>query len=1039
MYHGTRSDRFNVFDANRIGRTGSVLGEGFYFFDSETKAGLYSGSKGTVFETYLNITNPLELSSLQDETLNQMKSEAEEKGVKLREHLKSLGYDGVHVGDIYVAFNPNQIKNVDNLNPTENPDIRYSIETDKQASTPKREKVVDKIAPQTDIEIDNLPDETEKVARILTKAPKKQQDFSFETVKDVLMRKIVDAGNTINTIGKIAKDDVLYPMYNNTKQARQSAEYMIGEKQTDITGTRIVGNSLIEVFEPVKRKGEEYTGKFYEYLLHMHNIDRMAQDKPVFGKSVTAEDSKRIADQLLKENPEFERLANRVYVYNRNLMQWRVDSGLVSQEQADEMNRIYPHYVPTFRDMSGIAGAKVIGNSVNISQTLKKATGSDRDILPIDLSMARQTMQTVQAAKRNLLGNRLLNDVLANKDQVGKYITTIEKSDDSLDIDEQSDAALSSEKNNNIFKIYRDGKSVNMYVNNGIFEGLKAISSQTDNTDTSKLLSALSKPNTMFKQLVTGYNPMFMLNNPIRDVQDATLYSKNLREFAKEYPQTFKEMVNNSKDWQLYKSLGGTGSTFFDYETGIENELNKGKLTRAKEATLGRIEYLNMLTEQAPRFAEFKATLEKAGNRDYDTLLKAVYNAADVTVNFGRSGSITQILNKTAVPFLNPSIQGASKTIRTIVTTKGGTEWAKLVTKFALFGILPSVLNELLYWDDEDYEKLNDRDKDVNFVLKYGDNQWIKIPKGRVISFLGNLANRGIRTARGQEVNWGDFLATTLDQTAPISPFESNIVSPIKAVKDNKTWYGSDIVPQRLQQYEPRDQYDEKTDAFSKWLGGILNYSPKKINYLIDAYTGVIGDFALPLTTPTAETNPFVKAFTIDGTFSNEIGNKFYETKDKYNKYKNDTPTATVVTRYLNKQNEMASDLYAEIRKVQSSDISDKEKKAKASELRELINLIQANAVLYAEEYEQVVNKYINKFPKNPDRSADYAYLMANYELFGPEYAVKTYNLSTYNKNKHKNMQTVFNQIKNNFNTTKPVSAQKTETLPTAKDIPTKR
>ena len=1027
-----------------------------YFGFGDTFGGLY--------KVYLNIKNPLIVEGNGNMWSNLYNPITEERARTTNEIIQSAidagEYDGVifrnindygwktttdtevsSTNDVYVTIkDSNQIKAVDNLNPTENEDIRYSVETRGQATVPKKPTVVDNIAPKTEQNIDDLPQETQKVARVLTKAPKKDLDLSFETVSDMLMRKIVDAGNTINTIGKLSNDETLYPMYNNTKQARQSAEYMIGEKQTDITGTKIVGNSLVEIFKPVKAKGEEYTGKFYEYLLHMHNIDRMAQDKPVFGESVTAEISRQKADELLKENPEFEKLANKVYVYNRNLMQWRVDSGLISQEQSDIMNKMYPHYVPTFRDMSGTAGSKIVGNAVNIANTVRKATGGNRDILPLDLAMARQTMQTVQAAKRNLFGNRLLNDVLANKERAAKYITAIEKSEDGLDVDEQSDASLSQPNNNtNVFKIYRDGKSFNMYVNSGIFEGLRAISSQVDATDTNKLLNALSKPNTMFKQLVTGMNPMFLIKNPIRDIQDATLYSKNLRKFLNNYPKTFKEQLENSADWQLYKALGGVGSSFFDYETGIDKTLNKSKLQRLSDNTLGRIEELNMMTEQAPRFAEFKATIERAGNRDYDTLMKAIYNAADVTVNFGRTGTITQVLNKTIVPFLNPSIQGADKLIRTLATTKGGSEWAKLVTKATLFGILPSVLNELIFGDDEEYENLNDRDKDTNFVFKYGDNKWIKIPKGRVISSLGNLANRGIRLAKGQEVNWGDYISTLADQTAPISPFESNIVSPIMAVKNNKSWYGSDIVPQRLQQYEAKDQYDEKTDAFSKWLGGILNYSPKKINYLIDAYTGVIGDFALPLTTPTAEVNPFMKAFTIDGNFSNEIGNKFYETKDKYSKYKNNKPSAVVVSRYLNKQNDMVNDLHAEIRKIQSSDASDAEKKAKSGELRELINLIESTAIMNVKEYEKAVEKYINKFPNNKERSEDYAYLMANKEMFGAEYAVKAYSTKKYNDNRKKNMNTVFNEIIKNYSKVKtPVAEQEKETLPTASDIPRK-
>ena len=47
--------------------------------------------------------------------------------------LKKLGYDGI-IDDnsefkTYVAFNSNQIKSVDNLNPTKSDDIRYSLDS----------------------------------------------------------------------------------------------------------------------------------------------------------------------------------------------------------------------------------------------------------------------------------------------------------------------------------------------------------------------------------------------------------------------------------------------------------------------------------------------------------------------------------------------------------------------------------------------------------------------------------------------------------------------------------------------------------------------------------------------------------------------------------------------------------------------------------------------------------------------------------------------------------------------------------------------
>ena len=1045
VYHGTNADEFTIFD-KELSDEDNVLGQGLYF-TADKEQGKKYGTK--IYSTYLNIKNPFAIDDLSTYSLANKIKELDfnadiidyDYGVasteKMTDYLIENGYDGIKAGaDVYVAFEPNQIKNVDNTNPTSNPDIRYSMNPVDVAKNPPNSQndLLEEIAPIDEKKLDDV-EEKERVASIFTRSPKRPAKDLLKQSVDVFMRKLVDAGNTINTVGKLTGDKHLYEYFNNTKQARQSAEYMIGEAQTDIRGNR-VGNSLIRIFESVRAKGDDYTNKFFEYLLHMHNIDRMAQNKPVFGKSVTAEDSSRYVKELLEKYPEFEKQANKVYAYNRNLMQWRVDSGLISQEQADLMNQMYPHYVPTFRDVSGTSGSRAMQGTVQIANTVRKATGSDKDIMPIDASMARQTMQTVQAAKRNLLGNRLLNDVLNNKDKVGEYVQAVEKVNEQNDVETEMESPKDTnlEDNNNVFKIFRNGETYVMKVNNGIYEGLKSISSEIDNTDTNLLLKPVKAANNAFKKLITGYSPMFTLKNFSRDIQDAGFYSKELKGFLKKYPNTYQEMMGNGKMWQLYKSLGGTGSSVFDYETGIEKELdsrNKAS-TKIKEATVGKVEELNMMIEQAPRFAEFMATIEKAGNKNYDTLMEAMLNAADITVNFGRSGTWGKALNSTFVPFFNPSIQGFDKSARTILESNTGKKFAKLAIRATLLGILPSVINELLYWDDDEYENLTDRDKDTNFLIKVGDNKWLKIPKGRVLSIFGNTATRGLRTLKGEKWDLSEYAKNQVSQTAPISVFDSNLYSPIQAVQNNKTWYGSDIVPQRLQDYAPKEQYDENTDAFSKWLGGKINYSPKKINYLIDAYTGIIGDVVLPLMTPKAETNPFTKAFVLDGVSSNEISNDFYDMMDKYNTKQNPKKSAKEVSRYLNKQSKQVSDIFKQVREVENSDLSDAEKRKQVRELRELANTIELTTMAIVPEYEKAVDKYRGTFA-DEDVDSEYAYLYANRDIFGAEYAVKTFSKALYNNHKDENMETFFSSYFTREYFQKKLEPEKksTNTLPT--------
>ena len=135
VYHGT-SESFTVFDETK-GRANMDI-QGMFFSPWELDA---KGYGGNVNAYYLNIKNPA--SGREGYmALNKFKGQ-NNAGIKAREYLESLGYDGVNNDDEeYIAFNSNQIKLTDNLTPTENEDVRFSnkLDTDylKLASEPKK-------------------------------------------------------------------------------------------------------------------------------------------------------------------------------------------------------------------------------------------------------------------------------------------------------------------------------------------------------------------------------------------------------------------------------------------------------------------------------------------------------------------------------------------------------------------------------------------------------------------------------------------------------------------------------------------------------------------------------------------------------------------------------------------------------------------------------------------------------------------------------------------------------------------------------------
>lgn len=368
-------------------------------------------------------------------------------------------------------------------------------------------------------------------------------------------------------------------------------------------------------------------------------------------------------------------------------------------------------------------------------------------------------------------------------------------------------------------------------------------------------------------------------------------------------------------------------NSYFDYNEGIKKKPNK---------FVEKIRNVNEIVEQLPRLSEFISTLE-----DGKSLNKALYNAAEITTNFKRGGDWAKALNRNGATFLNASIQGLDKFYRNFSGQNGAKGYANLALKATIMAIAPSVLNHMLLDDDEDYQKLPQSTKDLYYLFKYDDGKFIRIPKGRFLSIFGSVARRMIEKFQGQEDAWKGFGNTIVNQIGPNNPFEDNIAAPVMDVLRNKTWYGSDLVSSRSQKELPKNQYDETTDELSKFIGNKLNVSPKKVNYLLDQYSGGIGDVLLPMITPQAKGNVVADKFTTDSVLKNKNVSAFYETLDKQTQIANDsfaTDEDVIQLKYLNSISSKMGALYKEKRNIQMSKISNKEKTAKVREIQEKIN-----------------------------------------------------------------------------------------------------
>ena len=768
----------------------------------------------------------------------------------------------------------------------------------------------------------------QKTASVLVEEPKveKKKNSLWSMVKE----NVFDNGMVFEDLALKTKNRGLQAKWNFIRYAQSMAQRMVGN------GTENV-KSLDSIRKEVEKSGK--TKEFYEYLYHWLNVDRMTLEnryedtpnKAVFGDSVTADMSRVIAVQLGKKNPEFRRWAQDVYRYNSHLRTMMVNNGVISQETADLWQAMYPHYVPIRRvDTKGLnIDVPLDTGRTSVNAPIKRATGGNSDILPLFDTMAQRTLQTYKAIAKNSFGVELKNTLGTT---VSKEQTDIDGVIDSVD---NHEGLLQEGKNGKkpTFTVFENGEKVTFEITDEMYNAMKPASDLMSYTN--PVTNTISN---FHRGLLTEYNPVFMATNAIKDTQDILINSQHpVRTYAN-LPRATWQIAKNGKWFREYMENGGEDNTYFDGENNSFDTEEKGVRKLLGIPPLSWISKINNFVERTPRLAEYIASREAGRSIEVSML-----DAARVTTNFAAGGKLTKFLNRNGATFLNASLQGVVQQARNLREAKmnGFKGAVQLIAKFAVAGLPAILLNNLMWDDDDEYEELSDYVKQNYYIVgKYGDGKFVRIPKGRTLAVVQSAFEQMENLITGDDkADLWTFLDILASNLAPNNPIEDNILAPILQAASNTTWYGEDLVPTRLQDLPAAEQFDESTDAISKWLGEKLNFSPYKINYLLDQYSGGVGDTFLPMLTPEAESGdnsflgnvlaPAKSKFTTDSVINNQNVADFYDTVDKLAtnaKSSKATDEDKLMYKYMNSVNAELSDLYAQKREIQNSDLSSAEK-----------------------------------------------------------------------------------------------------------------
>ena len=734
------------------------------------------------------------------------------------------------------------------------------------------------------------------------------------TIKEKLTqvrREYEDSLIAFETLAKKNKDDAFLNQVNQARNADKIAKSMISNRQVS-SSRKVVGKSLDDVFSVVK-DSEEKRQDFGKYLLLKHSFARAKQNKDIFGgnwsldKTVTA--IKELESKYGKS--ELSAFEKDVRTYIDNLNQYRVDTGILSKTQLDELNAKYPNYVPTNRvsdetkffdaglgkKVGGAEKEKTLENSID--NGIKTAIGGSEPIKDLYEQLSDLTIMTVRNGEQNKMVRMYAENIGVTPDVVRDATET-----------EILGAVMNPKYKNGEYTLSfysADGTPVTINASKDAVLGLREWNGHDKNAFFKAITNdKLVGGTRIFKGLITDWNLLFGIRNGARDMQQSFINTKDLKYYTKSIADATQALKNKNDPFRIiYDNNGGAYSTLVE-----TNQIAK----EAKKNIIHGIELINEKIESMPRMTEFIGTIKKEAEKNgvktkdiwdkidtkyrsqleeakklsdpderlkaiekiedemhieyansiidavgSETIDRAIRNANDITLNFSRSGYKSKALNSGLVPYFNPSIQGLSKLVRMFSEGKASKTLLNFAAKLGAITIAPAMLNELLLKNDENYQALPTREKDNNFFIPMGDGKYIKIPKPRENAVLAEPFEYGLRwflnkSEYGTMDEMKQMFKTGLDNIGVVNPFTDNLFSPILSTLRNKTWYGGEIESAyEIENFDTEDRYDEGTTAVAIWLGQTpvakaMKLSPKKIDNIMDSYLGMIYDFGISQT-----------------------------------------------------------------------------------------------------------------------------------------------------------------------------------------------
>ena len=599
----------------------------------------------------------------------------------------------------------------------------------------------------------------------------------------------------------------------------------------------------------------EATVRVFTLYLAAKRAKRVGLAKLNFGGKVTQkmlDDADKAVNASPKTKTAFEKAASIYAKYNEGLINFAVKTGALSKDLGKQLLKD-GDYVPFYRQTSdgsvfldiGGAPAIKIGN-LKDQPYLHELVGGDQPILDVFTSALQNTSMLTDMALRNLSTRNVayaLGDMGLLRVGEKEKGSGIRKGD--------------GPRSPTVIRFKMDGENYYADVNTDaagvpaelLVKGLEGV-----NTALPNAVKLMNMPANLLRKWVTR-NPAYALRQVIRDPLNAVFVTGlDTVPIASSMKEIAKMLQGKSEGEPLLQRKGILGGQVL---TGTAEDMGKilRDVTAGKKGwdyQMARLDSLAIKGDAATRVVMYNNFI-KQGLSEIEATLATLES-----MNFSKRGiSPSLFALSTMVPFMNAQIQGLNVIYQAFTGQMPFSEKLKVKQKLyqrAAMMVGFTMLYASLMQDDESYQNANDDEKYNNWFIPnpFGD-EYIKVPIPFEIGFLFKAVPEAlVNTAFGDEKARDTLsaLGKMAYNSMPISMPQG--VKPALETAINYSFFtGRPIESERLQQYEPGERYTERTTELAKMVGGALNISPVKIEYLIRGYTGslplAIGSLANPV------------------------------------------------------------------------------------------------------------------------------------------------------------------------------------------------